>query len=434
MQVTFPYPGYEKVEPMEVPDERLMGAWGPKILDAPDEEGTMRRGMSQPFGAKRLREELRGKQNVLVLIDDGTRFTPTAKILPHVVAELEAAGIADERVKILTAQGTHRRMEKSELKKKLGDLSERFEVHQHDWKDEKQLHDFGKTRDGTVVRANKLVKEADYVIGVGSIVPHRIKGFGGGAKIMFPGVAGPEIMERQQWEASMQMSETVMGVPENSMRLRMEEAGEIAGLKYIVNVVLDGKGQIAGLFAGDVVQAHRAGCALSREICAARMPGRAEIVVIDSYPADRDFWQSAKGLYAATMAVKTGGTIIMVSPNPEGVASNHPNVLEIGYRKHAALVEMVQKGGVKDLVGVAILADVAQIIDQAACILVSPGVKKSEAEKLGMGWAKDGNEALQMAFDRSGEGAKVAVLKHGGHILPLADERAAALHGGGEGA
>jgi hypothetical protein len=94
----------------------------------------------------------------------------------------------------------------------------------------------------------------------------------------------------------------------------------------------------------------------------------------------------------------------------------------------------VQKGGVTDLVGVAILADVAQIIDQAACILVSPGVKKSEAEKLGMGWAKNGNEALQMAFERSGAGAKVAVLKHGGHVLPLADERAAALHGGGEGA
>ena len=126
------------------------------------------------------------------------------------------------------------------------------------------------------------MKVADYVIGVGSIVPHRVKGFGGGAKIAFPGVAGPEIMERNQWEASMQMSETVMGVAENSMRLRMEEAAEMAGLKYIVNVVLDGKGQIAGCFAGDVVQAHRAGCKLSREICAWRVtPARTDIVIID---------------------------------------------------------------------------------------------------------------------------------------------------------
>ena len=210
------------------------------------------------------------------------------------------------------------------------------------------------------------------------------------------------------------------------MRLRMEEAAEMAGLRYIVNVVLDGKGRIAGCFAGDMVKAHRAGCELSRELCAARMPGRAEVVLVDSYPADRDFWQSAKGLYAATMAVKTGGAIVMVSPNPEGVASNHPNVLQIGYRKHAELVEMVRKGGVDDLVGVAILADAAQIIDQAEVILASPGVKKEDCVKLGMKWAKDGNEGIKMALADRGREAKVAVLKHGGHILPLADERSAA--------
>jgi nickel-dependent lactate racemase len=224
----------------------------------------------------------------------------------------------------------------------------------------------------------------------------------------------------------MQMSETVMGVPENSMRLRMEEAAEIAGLRYIVNVVLDGKGQIAGCFAGDIVQAHRAGCKLSREVCAARMPGRADIVLIDSYPADRDFWQSAKGYYAGTMAVKQGGTLILVSPNPEGVASNHKNVLEIGYKPHAELVAMVQRGNADDLVGIAILADVAQIIDQAHCVIASPGVSEKDAKKLGLEWAKEPADALQKAFARYDHNAKVAVLKHGGHILPLADERAAA--------
>src|SRR5205823_13723678 len=133
----------------------------------------------------------------------------------------------------------------------------------------------------------------------------------------------------------------------------------------------------------------------------------AEVVLVDSYPADRDFWQSAKGLYAATMAVKTGGAIVMVSPNPEGVASNHPNVLQIGYKKHAELVEMAHRGGVKDLVGVAILADVAQIIDMAQVILVSPGVKKQDAEKLGMKWAKDANEGIRMALEGKGKDARI---------------------------
>ena len=117
------------------------------------------------------------------------------------------------------------------------------------------------------------------------------------------------------------------------------------------------------------------------------LPNRADIVIVDSHSADRDFWQSAKGPYAATIAVKTGGSVILVSPNPEGVASNHANVLEIGYRPQAELVDLVQQGGVDDLVGIAVLADVAQIVDHADCIMVSPGVKPEEARRLGFRYA-----------------------------------------------
>lgn len=428
MRITFDYPMYEGVPGIEVPDENLMGVWGPMALPDVDEEAELERAFAHPIGAPRLREAVAKRDRVLVIIDDGTRITPTARILPHVVKELHAAGISDSHIEFLTAQGTHRKMEKAELQKKLGVLFGKHEVFQHDWKNAADLHHFGKTSDGTPVTANRRVLHADFVIGVGGIVPHRVKGFGGGAKIMFPGVAGPEMQYRNQWEASMQMSETVMGVADNSMRLRMEEAAEMAGLSYIVNVVQDATGKIAGCFCGDFRAAFRDGCKKSREICAAKMPQRADIVIVDSYPADRDFWQSAKGLYAATMAVKDGGTIILVSPNPEGVASNHKNVLDIGYRPHAELVAMVQRGEVEDLVGIAILADAAQIIDKAQCIIASPGVGKKDAEKLGMVWAADGQSALESAFKKQGKQASVAVLRHGGHILPLADERAAALH------
>jgi lactate racemase len=428
VNIEFPYPEYEAMAPIEVPDERLLGVWGPVALERPDDQAAIRQGLAHPIGAGRLRDSVRERDRVLILIDDGTRTTPTAIIVPPIVDELHAARVPDERIHFLTAQGTHRKMEEPELRKKLGALYGHFAVHQHDWKNTVELHHFGTTSDGTPVTANRLLKQADFILGVGGIVPHRVKGFGGGAKIMFPGVAGPEMQYRNQWEASMQMSETVMGVPDNSMRLRMEEAAALAGLNYIVNVVCDAAGHIAGCFCGDFREAFRAGCKRSREICAARMPSRADIVIVDSYPADRDFWQSAKGYYAATMAVRDGGTIILVSPNPEGVASNHANVLEIGYRRHAELVAMVQRGEVEDLVGVAILADVAQIIDKAQCILVSPGVKRHEAEKLGLVWAADGQRALELAFNKQGSSATVAVLRHGGHILPLAGERAAALH------
>lgn len=426
MRIDFPYPGYESIEPFDIPDERFMGMYAPATMPEINEEERLIEGMAHPFGAPQLRHKVRPGDRVLILFDDGTRITPVHRLLPHVARELSAAGVPDERVKLLSAPGTHRKMSNEELRHKLGPLRDRFEVHQHDWLDESRLHDFGRTHDGTRVTANKLLAESDFILGLGAIVPHRVKGLSGGAKIAFPGVSGREMMYRNQWEASMQMSETVMGVAENSMRLRMEEAARMVGLQYIVNLVLDRDRRIAGCFAGDPVVAHREGGRLARRIYGVRLPARADVVVIDAHPADRDFWQSAKGAYAGTMAVRDGGVLILVAPNPEGVAGNHPNLLEIGYRPHAEIVAMVQSGQIEDLAGAAILADIAQIVDRAECIMVSPGIQREKCERLGFRYAASCEDALRMASERLGDDAQVAVLRHGGHLLPLADERALA--------
>ena len=437
MHLDFPYAGYEGIAPVEVPDTNLMGVWEPRALEDVDEETALATAFSRPIGAPRLREAVKRGDRILMLIDDGTRGTPIARVLPHIMHELQLAGVRDDQVALLTAPGTHRPMTEEELRRKLGDFYDRFAVHQHRWLDEGTLHHFGETSDGTPVTANRLLAQADFVLGLGSIVPHRGcplgEGFSGGAKIAFPGVAGREMMERNQWEASQRMSETVMGVAENPMRLRMEEAARLVGLCYIVNLVSDAAKQIAGCFVGDTVLAHRAGCELSRAINAVTLPRRADIVVIDSYPADRDFWQSAKGLYAGTMAVREGGTLILVAPNPEGVAENHPNLLQIGYRPYPEVVRMVEAGEIDDVVGAAILADLAQIVDRADCIMVSPGVGRAEAERLGCRYAGSVQEALRMACERQGRSASVAVLRHGGHILPLiAGEGSPAADRGGE--
>jgi nickel-dependent lactate racemase len=428
VKIDFPYPGYEQIQPVEVPDANLMGVYSPRSFDTVDEQKALSEGFSKPFGAPRLRDAVRGAGSALILIDDGTRKTPVPKILPHLFEELHQAKIRDDKIEFLQAPGTHRPMTQDELKTKLGEFYGKYKVHEHHYKDEKSLHDFGTTRDGTRVTANKLLTQFDFVIGVGSIVPHRVKGLSGGAKIAFPGVAGKEIMERNQWEASMHMPETVMGVPENPMRLRMEEAARMAGLKYLVNVVYDIKDRVVGCFCGDIVEAHREGCKCSREVYAVHMPTRCDILIIDAHSADRDFWQSAKGPYAGTMAVKDGGSMICVAPNPEGVAKNHENLLQIGYKPHAQIVQMVQSGKVDDLVGVAILADVCQIIDKTDCIMVSPGVKPEEAKKLGFRYAANVQEALKMALKKQGENARIAVLRYGGHVLPIVDDESVQLN------
>jgi nickel-dependent lactate racemase len=429
LKIDFSYPGYERVAAVEVPDANLMGVYAPRAVGEVDEEAVLARGFAHPHGAPRLREAVKRGDRVLILVEDGTRGTPITRLLPYVLDELRAVGVPDDAVTLLTAQGTHREMTPEELKQKLGEFYGRFALAQHDWLDESSLHEFGVTSDGTRVTANRLLKEADFVLGLGSIVPHRVKGFSGGAKIVFPGVSGREMQERCQWEAAERTSEAVMGVAENPMRLRIEEAARLAGLRYIVNLVSDRGKKIAGCFVGDPVAAHREGCRLSREINAVALPRRAGIVLIDSHPADRDFWQSAKGFYAGTMAARTGGTLIVVAPNPEGVADNHPNVLEIGYRPNTEIVRMVEAGEVEDIVGAAILADVAQIVDRADCVMVSPGVTREETERLGFRYAATAQDALEMAFERQGKAAEVAVLRHGGHILPLVGEEAAGAGG-----
>jgi len=219
--IDFPYPGYEQIQPVDVPEKNLMGVFGPHAVDGTDEATVLENGFAKPIGAPRLRDAIKAGQRVLLLIDDGTRMTPTARILPKVFEELHAGGVRDEQIEFLQAPGTHRPMKPEELRQKLGPYHDRYKVHEHHYLDESSLHDFGATRDGTRVTANKLLTEFDFLLGIGSIVPHRVKGLSGGAKIAFPGVAGKEIMERNQWEASMHMSETVMGVPENPMLLRM---------------------------------------------------------------------------------------------------------------------------------------------------------------------------------------------------------------------
>lgn len=420
MKIAFPYKHYESISPGIVPDENLMGVYSPRSVGQTEEQTILSKAIAHPIGCAPLNELVRKKDRVLILIDDYTRGTPIKKVLPHVLDQLKKAGVSEKSITILTAQGTHRLMTEAEIAEKLGSYAERFRVEQHQWTNESQLHHFGALPDGTPVRANRLLAESDFVLGIVSIVPHRVKGFSGGAKIAFPGVAGPEIQSRLQWEGANRMSETVMGEPENPMRKAMEEAAKLAGLKFVVNIVSDGEKHLAGCFAGDPVASHREGCRLSREIFTVTLPGRADIVLADSHPADYDFWQSAKGYYSGTTAVKDGGSLIVVAPNPEGVAKNHPVMLEVGYRPFKELKAMVDSGQIKDVVGASILGDVCQVIDKTDCILVSPGITMEETKRLGLRYAQTVQDALEMAFEKQGKKARVAVLRQGGHILPVA--------------
>ncbi|MDI7276746.1 MAG: lactate racemase domain-containing protein, partial [Anaerolineae bacterium] len=189
VSIAFPYAG---IEALEVPKASLLGVYSPREAGAgPPAASLTERALSSPIASPPLQQLAGRGQKVLVLCDDYTRPTPVAEMLPPVLAELRGAGVSQKDVSILVASGTHRRMTRRELARKLGRaiLSE-YRVLQHDWRDEESLVPLGETSGGLPVVANRHLLEADLVIGLGHVVPHRITGYSGGAKIIGPGVTG----------------------------------------------------------------------------------------------------------------------------------------------------------------------------------------------------------------------------------------------------
>jgi len=430
MQIAFRYPG---IPPLEVPDNNLLGVFQPQPAPAgPPTQALVQQALASPIGSPPLSALVRAGQKVLLLSDDYTRPTPVADLLPPVLAELQAAGVRRTDIKILIAAGTHRGMSHEEQARKLGpEILRDYEIWQHHWRDTQSLVHLGETSTGTPIVLDRRLLDADLVIGLGHIVPHRILGYSGGSKIVEPGLTGPSVGRREiHWLAALVPGRDILGVADNPIRRDVDEVGQRAGLRFIVNAVQGTDGRVAAVLAGDPVAAHRQGCEVSRVIYGQQMPALADIVITDSYPADVDFWQAAKAVYATELAVRPGGVVIIVTPCPEGVAQEHPVALQYGVRPVAEIRQLVESGQIQDVIGMAILALTAWVVkERARGIMVSPGIPPDDQRKIGFAPARTPQEALEMAWQIVGRDARVAVLQHGGEILPLVAGQAAPEYG-----
>ena len=422
VRVDFPYKGYS---PAYIPEESLLAILKPKssVDTRQDEIGLIRAALERPIGLPRLKRLIRKGQKILILVDDYTRNTPTQLILPPVIEELTTAGVLPKDIKLMVASGLHRLMTHEEKVLKVGkDIMETYEVMDHDWRKTDSLVQLPTSSQGTEIWVNKEVLATDFVIGVGQIVPHMVAGFAGGAKIVQPGVCGAVTTDQTHWLSACYSSSEIFGKIDNPIRQEIDEVGTRAGLKFIVNTIHDGKGKIRRCVCGDPVEAFRSGCRTAIGIYGAQLPARADIVLADSYPGDVELWQAGKAIFAAELALKPGGILILVSPCPEGVCKSHPDLAEIGYMPFAEIEAKVKQGEIKDLTLASHIAEVGRVIcDRGVGVLVSDGIDPATARRLGFKWAETAQEALNFAFKVKGKHAKVAVLQHGGEVMPLVD-------------
>jgi nickel-dependent lactate racemase len=303
---------------------QLLGIMEPARLAIPESAvKEVQHGLSNPIGMPRLSGLAKPGMKIALVIDDHSRPTPVAQILPAVLDELSQAGVSPDQVTLIPATGIHIPMTEVEIKGRVGN-QDLFGLHRedHDCDNVDKLVFLGTTRRGTPVFVNKTAVESDLIISIGCIEPHLIASFGGGYKNLVPGVAGRSTTAHNHSLNCTPATFNSVGQPIdlNPMRLDLEEAA--AMLKppvFIVNAVLNAKLELVRLVCGHPVQAHREGVRTSAKIYGAAVPAMADVVISDSHPMDIDLRQGVKALGNTVRALRPGGVMITCIRAEEGV-------------------------------------------------------------------------------------------------------------------
>jgi nickel-dependent lactate racemase len=406
----------------ELPQENLLAVAEPASVEpASDPRAEVLNALRHPVGARPLRDLVKPGQKVLIIVDDATRPTPQSEILPPLLEEIEGTSRQVD-VQILIATGTHRAMTRLEICQKVGEaVAERYPVVNHDWAAEDQLVDLGTSANGTPIKVNRLVAQSDLVIASGGTVPHCLAGWAGGAKIIQPGVCG-QATTNMTHALNMVSPIPHLGRLDNPMRQEIEAVVTRVPLHFMINSVLDRHGRIVHVVAGEPTLSHRKSVELAKAIWMVPVPALADIVLVSSHPADIDYWQGIKGLFAAELIVKRGGDIILATPCPEGIAGTAEHAETMTALAGVPSKEMrhvAEQRGLSDLAGVNTAVVAARVNELAWVSVYSHGLSDRDLRVLGHTRVQSIQEGLERAFKRQGAKAQVLVITHGGELCPV---------------
>ena len=389
----------------------------------PDQQRLIEDALARPIGTPPLEDLVRADDQVMILVDDITRPTPAGTLLPHILRRLHAAGVPAEAVTILIAMGTHRIMTAEEVRAKLGDqIPARYRVINRDYR-LGPFADLGQTPSGTPIHVNQDVLDADFLIAVGNVVPHISAGWGGGSKMILPGVCSRRTSDRMHLMAcTVQPVLEVLGTRDNRPRAEMDAVAAQVGLDFIVNVVMDEGHHLLGAYAGHYIEAHRAACRQAEDVMVVPIPAQADVVVVSANPCYFDYWQGIKAYAYAHRAVREGGIIIFLLDAEEGLcgdAPTHEPVLrQYMQQPFAAQVAAVERGEVEDLVGLNVPMYHAMLHDRVQrTLLVTNHMSAQDAALLEFEVAPGAQAALERAYALLGRDATVGVIPFGGETL-----------------
>ncbi len=400
---------------LRIPDTMKVQTLLPKDMpEGGDEEQTVRDALKAPVGSPRLKDIVRPGEKIAVIASDITRPCPTWKIMPALLDELYEAGIAEEDITLIFARGSHRNQTDEEKRHLAGEKAWR-EIACVDSDDRDTVH-FGTTSRGTPVDIDRKAAEADRRICIGNVEYHYFAGYSGGAKALMPGVSTREAIQTNH--RFMIEEDACAGKLEgNPIREDIEEAGNMVGIDFIVNVVLNTKKEIVCAVSGDVREAHRAACAYLDRFYRCPIEEKADIVVVSQggAPKDLNLYQTQKALDNAKHAVKDGGTVILAGSCAEGFGESH-------FAEWMETIKdpdtMIRKIHEQFILGAHKAAAIAMIARRARIILVSDMDPETVGKTI-LEPCRDINEALRSAVRQYGEDAGLILMPYGGSTLPI---------------
>ena len=398
--------GYQEVD---ISEKNLLSVLEPGRLPSfPDEQKILQEALSAPIGTKRLREIVHSGEEIAIITSDISRPCPSMKILPAVVEELSAAGIPDQDITITFALGSHRHMTDQEREHLAGkEIFSRIVCRDSSPDDTVRI---GSTGRGTDVSIDRTVMEADRRICIGNVEYHYFAGFSGGAKAIFPGCSTPaSIAMNHRWMID---PESFAGsLDDNPVRQDLEEAAGLAGVDFIVNVVLNPEKAIVYAACGDMKKAHRAACHYLAGAYACRIPREADIVIVSQ-------GELQKALDNARHAVRKGGTVILVGSAKEGFGNA---VFQDWMLSSRTPQEMLQDLHQHFVLGGHKAAAIARVREKADIFFVS----EMDPEILGNTMLKPYESlgtAYRDALAEYGRNASVIAMPYGGSTLPVPDK------------
>ncbi|MFH1123148.1 MAG: nickel-dependent lactate racemase [Pseudomonadota bacterium] len=402
----------------------ISGEDKPPVPGVSDPLQEVKRALDHPIGSPKIEELATSGMEVVLLFDDLQRPTPAHLILPEIMNRLNRAGVPDERIKAVCALGTHPVLSLEQMRPKVGEeafsrLHGRLFCHDPHASDNVII---GKTHRGTLVEINPHAAAADLIIGIGECMPHPTAGYGGGYKIVMPGISSYRSVAEHHFAWMRHPGSRVNHLEGNYYWEEIVDAGRISRLAFKIDSIINPKKEIVRSFAGDPLGAHREASRYAEKLYLVSLPKLADVTITSAFPLEMGV-QSTKALALSKFSTRAGGTVIWIAPqkeagpimplikemaSPDTATDFHRRLIEGDVPEH------LRQFGISYIMQIVFFKAMAE---RFKVVHVTEGLSPDQVRMMKYSYSATVQDAVDLAA-REMPRADVAVFPSGGNIIP----------------